>query len=514
MTDGVIDTSAASDSPAGSSTAGRGSTVRFAAVFAVVTAGIAMVNLDLFIVNVALPSIGRTFGGADLASLSWVLNAYAIVFAALLVPAGRAADLIGRRTAFLAGVIVFALASAACAAAPDVWLLVVARIVQAAGGALLMPASLGLLLAAAPPDKRTGAIRGWTSVGGAAAALGPVVGGALVAANWRWVFLVNIPIAAVALLASVRVLPRADNSKKRASAGTANTGDAIRPDTVGAALFTIAIGALALALVKSDEWGWTSARVLGSIAAAAVLLALFIRRSGRHPAPVIEPHLLRLPAFSTATAANVVFGAAFGAMLLMVTLWCQDVWGWSALRTGLGVAPGPLLVPFFAVGAGPLARRVGPGPVAALGCAIYAAGCVFWRFNLSLVPDYPAHMLPGMLMTGTGVGLTLPTLVSAGVSAVPPHRFATGSGVVTMARQVGIVLGVAILVTVLGHPSGGAVALAAFQHATVVIAAIAVAAGLASLLLVRSARDRASAAVTITENPVAAGAEEPVRSEP
>ena len=502
----MTDTSTAS----GSTTVSTQGTARFAAVFAVVTAGIAMVNLDLFIVNVALPSIGRTFGGADLASLSWVLNAYAIVFAALLVPAGRAADLIGRRTAFLAGVIVFALASAACAVAPDVWLLVVARIVQAAGGALLMPASLGLLLAAAPPDKRTGAIRGWTSVGGAAAALGPVLGGALVAANWRWVFLVNVPIAAVALLASLRVLPHADNSKKRASADTADT---VRPDTVGAALFTIAIGALALALVKSDEWGWTSARVLGSIAVAAVLLLLFVRRSARHPAPVIEPHLLRLPAFSTATAANVVFGAAFGAMLLMVTLWCQDVWGWSALRTGLGVAPGPLLVPFFAVGAGPLARRIGPGPVAALGCAIYAAGCVFWRFNLSLVPDYPAHMLPGMLMTGTGVGLALPTLVSAGVSAVPPHRFATGSGVVTMARQVGIVIGVAILVTVLGHPSGAA-ALAAFQHATVVIAAIAVTAGLASLLLVRSTRGaRASAAVTIAENPVAAAAEEPVRSE-
>ena len=508
MTDGVISTSAANRN-----TVGTQGTARFAAVFAVVTAGIAMVNLDLFIVNVALPSIGRTFGGADLSSLSWVLNAYAIVFAALLVPAGRAADLIGRRTAFLAGVIVFALASAACAVAPDVWLLVVARIVQAAGGALLMPASLGLLLAAAPPDKRTGAIRGWTSVGGAAAALGPVLGGALVAANWRWVFLVNVPIAAVALLASLRVLPRADNSKKRASADTTDTGDGIRPDTVGAALFTIAIGALALALVKSDEWGWTSARVLGSIAVAAVLLALFVRRSARHPAPVIEPHLLRLPAFSTATAANVVFGAAFGAMLLMVTLWCQDVWGWSALRTGLGVAPGPLLVPFFAVGAGPLARRIGPGPVAALGCAIYAAGCVFWRFNLSLVPDYPAHMLPGMLMTGTGVGLALPTLVSAGVSAVPPHRFATGSGVVTMARQVGIVIGVAVLVTVLGHPSGAA-ALAAFQRATVVIAAIAVIAGMASLLLVRSTRGaRASAAVTIAENPVAAAAEEPVRSE-
>jgi EmrB/QacA subfamily drug resistance transporter len=483
--------------------------VRFAAVFAVVTAGIAMVNLDLFIVNVALPSIGRALRGADLSSLSWVLNAYAIVFAALLVPAGRAADLIGRRTAFLAGVVVFALASAACAAATNVWVLVVARIVQAAGGALLMPASLGLLLAATPPARRTGAIRGWTSVGGAAAALGPVLGGALVAANWRWVFLVNVPVAAVALLASVRVLPAAqdrdDNSKRRAS------GDTARPDTLGAATFTIAIGALALALVKADAWGWGSARVLGLMAAAITLLALFARRSARHPVPVIEPHLLRLPAFGTATAANVVFGTAFGAMLLLVTLWCQDVWGWSALRTGLAVAPGPLLVPFLSVGAGPLARRVGPGPVAAAGCAIYAAGCVFWHQELSLRPDYVAHMLPGMLMTGTGVGLTLPTLVSAAVSAVPPHRFATGSGIVTMARQVGVVFGVAILVTVLGHPAG-AQAVTAFQRATLMIAAAAFSAGLASLLL---ARRRAPATAPEATPPAAMGArvEPPVRSE-
>jgi len=483
---------------------------RFGAVFAVVAAGIAMVNLDLFIVNVALPSIGRAFGGADLASLSWVLNAYAIVFAALLVPAGRAADLIGRRTAFLAGVVVFALASAACAAATNVWVLVAARIVQAAGGALLVPASLGLLLAAAPPARRAGAIRGWTSVGGAAAALGPVLGGALVAANWRWVFLVNIPVAAAALAASARVLPAegqaSDNSNRRGSADSTT-----RPDTLGAVMFTIAIGALALALVKADAWGWGSARVIGLIVAAAILIGLFARRSARHPVPVIEPHLVRLPAFSTATAANVVFGTAFGAMLLLVTLWCQDVWGWSALRTGLAVAPGPLLVPFLAIGAGPLARRVGPGPVAAAGCVIYAAGCVFWHQELSLRPDYVAHMLPGMLMTGTGVGLTLPTLVSAAVSAVPPHRFATGSGVVTMARQVGIVLGVAILVTVLGHPAGPE-AVIVFRRATLVIAISAFTAGLVALLLVRRGAPR-----TVTEAavPAAAGAgvEARVRSE-
>ena len=464
--------------------AGQRGQAGFGPVFIVVCAGVVCVNLDMFIVNVAIPSIGRSFGGANLANLSWVLNAYAIVFAALLVPAGRAADLIGRRAAFLTGMVVFGLASAACAAAPDVWVLVVARVVQAAGGALLMPASLGLLLAAARPDKRAGTIRAWTSVGGAAAALGPVIGGALVAASWHWVFLVNVPIVVLAVAAGLRLLPP-DPAAARAGL-TAERTEAL-PDTLGAAVFTVAIGALALALVKSDDWGWASPATLGLIAAAVALVALFIRRSARHPSPVIELHLLRRPTFATATAANVVFGTAFGAMLLLVTLWCQDVWGWSALRTGLGVAPGPLLVPFWSIAAGPLARRIGPGPVAAAGCVIYAAGCLFWRLNLAVTPDYAARMLPGMLLTGTGVGLTLPTLVSAAVSAVPPHRFATGSGIVTMARQVGIVLGVSVLVTVLGHPAGAG-ALPAFQRATVVLAALAFGAGLVDLLLIPARR--------------------------
>ena len=478
---------------------------RFGVVFAIVSAGLVVANLDTFIVNVAIPSIGRSYGNANLGNLSWVLNAYAIVFAALLVPAGRAADLVGRRAAFLAGMVVFGVGSAACAVAPDVWVLVGARVVQAAGGALLMPASLGLLLAAARPDRRAGTIRAWTSVGGAAAALGPVVGGALVAVSWHWVFIVNVPIVVVAVLAGLRALPPDAGSATTGSAITGSAGRAAEraealPDAVGAAVFTVAIGALALALVKSDDWGWASPATLGLIAAAAIGIIVFIRRSATHPSPVVELHLLRMPTFATATTANIVFGAAFGAMLLLVTLWCQDVWGWSALRTGLGVAPGPLLVPFWAIAAGPLARKIGPGPVAAIGCAIYAGGCVFWRLNLAITPDYATRMLPGMLMTGTGVGLTLPTLVSAAVSVVPPHRFATGSGVVNMARQVGIVLGVSILVTVLGHPAGAG-ALPAFQRATVVLAAIAFGACLVDLLLIPARRRDQAAQRTASPRP-------------
>jgi len=484
-TGATVSGTAATGLAVGGEQAARPGQARFGVVFAIVCAGIAVVNLDTFIVNVAIPSIGRSYGEADLGNLSWVLNAYAIVFAALLVPAGRAADLIGRRAAFLTGLVVFGVASAVCAVAPGVWVLVGARIVQAAGGALLMPASLGLLLAAARPEKRTGTIRAWTSVGGAAAALGPVVGGALVAASWHWVFLVNVPIVVIAVVAGLRVLP--PDAKAAARAGLAAERAEALPDTLGAAVFTVAIGALALALVKSDDWGWASPATIGLLAAAVILVILFVRRSATHPSPVVELHLLRVPTFATATAANIVFGTAFGAMLLLVTLWCQDVWGWSALRTGLGVAPGPLLVPFLSIAAGPLARKIGPGPVAAIGCVIYAGGCVFWRLNLALTPDYATRMLPGMLMTGAGVGLTLPTLVSAAVSVVPPHRFATGSGVVTMARQIGIVLGVSVLVTVLGHPAGAG-ALPAFQRATVVLAVIAFAAALVDLLLIPARR--------------------------
>ena len=452
--------------------AGAGGAPRFAAVFAVLAAGVVMANLDLFIVNVALPSIGQAFPGTGLSALSWVLNAYAIVFAALLVPAGRAADRTSRRAGFLIGVAVFAAASAICAVAGNVWVLVGARALQAAGGALLMSASLGLLLAAAPPAKRVAAVRGWSAVGGAAAALGPVLGGLLVAVSWRWVFLVNLPVAAVTIAAGLRLLP----DSRQPAPGP-------RPDTLGVVGFTGAVGLLALGLVKAPDWGWSSAGVWGSLAAAVLLMIWCVRRSGPHPAPVVELALLREPVFAAATVASALFAVAFAAMLLSRTLWCQQVWHWSALRTGLAIAPGPVMVPFLAVGVGPLARRVGAGPVAAAGCLVFALGVGYWRVALGLHPHYASGLLPGMLLTGIGVGVALPTLVSAGVAGLPAHRFATGSGVVTMARQVGSVLGVAVLVTALGVPHSAPALLRAFDRGCDVTAAAALIAAAACLLL-------------------------------
>src|SRR3954451_24812574 len=181
----------------------------------VVSAAVFMASLDLFIVNVAFPDIQSDLGGTD-SSLSWVLNAYAIVLAALLVPFGRIADIVGRRRVFLTGLVVFGAASALCAAAPSVGLLVAARVLQAIGGAMLMPTSLALLLSAAPAEKRTAYVGAWAAVGGVAAAAGPPIGGLLVQLSWRWVFLVNLPIAAVAVVAGLRVLreERAPNATR------------------------------------------------------------------------------------------------------------------------------------------------------------------------------------------------------------------------------------------------------------------------------------------------------------
>ncbi|MCM2423899.1 MFS transporter [Streptomyces sp. RKAG293] len=440
----------------------------------IVSAGVFVANLDLFIVNVAVPAMGASFDGSSLASLSWVLNAYAIVFAALLVVAGRLADRYGHRRGFLLGLFVFTLASALCAVAPDLGWLVAARVLQAAGAAALMPTSLALLLANTAPEQRPRAIRSWAAIGGIAAGLGPVVGGLLVEADWRWVFLVNVPVGVVGLVAGARLLP--DSRPDRAGR---------IPDLLGTALLTLAIGALALGLVKSNAWGWSSPGVLGSLLATVVLTGAFVLRSARHPAPIVELPMLRTPAFAAATVAALFFTAAFAAMLLTSVLWCQQVWGYSPIRTGLAIAPGPLVVPLLAISSGPVVRRLGAGRTAALGCLLFGAGLAWWATVLSTDPHYATGLLPGMLLTGIGVGFALPTLVGAAATALPPTRFATGSAVTTMARQTGSVLGVALTVTLLGTPATADATLDAFRQGWWAAVATALLAAAAALTLPR-----------------------------
>ncbi len=441
-------------------------------ILVIVCAGVVLASLDLFIVNVALPQMGRDFHlrGGSLADLSWVLNGYAIVYAALLVPFGRLAERYRRERGFLLGVAVFVAASAACGAASSLPMLVAFRVVQAAGAALLTPTSLGLILATFPPERRHGAVRAWTAVGGFAAALGPVIGGLLVAASWRWVFFVNVPIGLIALAVGWRRLPHVAGHRAPA------------PDALGALLITGGIGALSLGLVNGNSWGWANARTIASLALAATTLGLFTVHLARHPNPLIDRALFRLRPFTGASGVAVLFSAAFGAMLLSRVLWAQDVWHWSPLLTGLSIAPGPLMVPLFSfLIAGRLTARFGAGPVIAAGSTIFAAGAAWWALAIGVRPDYVGDLLGGMLLTGIGVGLTLPTLMATGASSLPPHAFATGSAVVNMLRQVGLAIGVAMLIAVLGTPRAPLATLLAYQRATWTVAAIAFIGGLVGL---------------------------------
>jgi EmrB/QacA subfamily drug resistance transporter len=456
-----------------SATAPRQAT-RFGVVLSVVSAGVAMSNLDVFIVNVALPDVGAHYDGASLATLSWILNAYAVIYAASLIPAGALADRIGPRRAYLWGLGVFTLASVACALAPTVWTLVAARVVQAVGAGLLIPSSLGILLTVAPPERRIASVRIWSALSGLAAAFGPLAGGLLTQLDWRWIFLVNVPIGVGAWALGLRVVPL---TPPRAATA--------RADLLGSGLLTAGIALLSLGVVRSEDWGWASARVLGCLFAAVVAFIVFVLRSARHPAPVLPLGLLRLPAVSPATLANLVFAVPFAMMLLSAVLWAQDVWHWSSLATGLAIAPGPLMVPILAIGAGPITRRWGAGAVSAFGCVVFALGIGWWALTLDAEPRYAAGLLPGMLLTGIGVGLTVPSLVGAAVSALPPASFSTGSAVVTMARQVGSVLGVAVLVAVLSSTGKDTALTTAFQHVWWVTLALSVVAAAVCLAIPR-----------------------------
>jgi NTE family protein len=409
--------------------------------------------LDATIVNVAFPSIRESFPGTSIGGLSWVLNAYNIVFAAFLIVFGRLTDLLGRRRAFIAGVLLFTVASALCGAAPTLSLLVAARVLQALGAAMLVPASLALVVEAFPPERRAHAIGLWGATAAVAAGLGPPMGGALVElGGWRWAFLINIPfgLAAVWVARGNLVESRAQGVRRL-------------PDLRGAALLAAGLAALNVGIVKGNDWGWTSAYVLAALLVTVVLLVLFGLSSRAHPSPLLDPALLRIPSFSIATGATVVAGLGFYAYLLTNILWLQYVWDYSVLEAGLALVPGALVAAVVAAVLGPLADKHGYRPFVVPGALVWAGAYVWYHQQVGIEPAFWGEWLPGQVLSGIGVGATLPLLGSAALAAVPGGRYATASAVMSSARQLGGVLGIAILVVVLGDPAPED-AVAAFQH--------------------------------------------------
>ncbi len=415
---------------------------RSRAAFWLAASGTFLAYLDVTIVNIAFPDIAGDFDRAGLGALSWVVNAYALAFAALLVVFGRAADRLGRRRVYLTATAAFAVASTWCALAPSAGTLIAARAVQGAAAAAMIPAALGLLLAAFPPQRWAPAIAAWGAVGSVAAALGPPIGGLLTdSGSWRWIFLINVPVGLATVLIGARML-----RESRAA-------ESAPPDLPGAVLLAGATGALALGLVQGASWGWASSATLAVFAIALAAGALLVRRTRRIAAPVFEPALLRTRWSRAANAGTMAFGAALFAGQLCAVLFLTDVWGWSTLDAGLAAVPGALASAVAAPLGGRWASRSGPRPVVITGAAMFAASLLWLVVRAGEQPDFLGVWLPYLIVGGAGIGLGLPTLIGATAAGLPPTRFATGMALATTARQLGAVVGVALLVAVIGTPS-------------------------------------------------------------
>ncbi len=321
-------------------------------------------------------------------------------------------------------------------------------------------------------------MRVWAAVGGFAAALGPLVGGLLVAASWRWIFLVNVPIGLLALLVGWIKLPRVAGH------------DVAAPYVWAAALITAGIATLTFGIVKLNDWGWHDSRVQLSFAAAAVMLGVFVIHCLRSDNPFIDPALFRIRDFTRATLTMAPFSTAFGGFLLSLVLWEESVWHWDAMTIGLAIAPGPFMVPVTSLLlAGRLIKRFGAPAVVVAGLVTFAAGVIVWAQLAGPHPDLGFAILC-TIPSGIGVGLTLPTLMGFASSALPASSFATGSGVINMVRQIGFAVGVAVFVAIIGAPASVEARMAAFRLAWWVMSAIT-ATGLVPLLLMRR-RDRRS----------------------
>ncbi len=434
-----------------------------------------MGSLDLSIVNVAFPALERAFSHDARASLAWIITGYSIVFGSLLVIAGRTADRLGARKVFFAGLLVFCVGSGLCGAAPSVALLIAGRVIQGTGAAMVLPASLGLLLAAYAPERRSQMVALWGGIGALAVATGPSIGAVLITAfGWRAAFYVNLPIGALAYLVGRRVL--------LSPPGTQVNGS---PDYPGAALLSGALALLVLAISEGPSWAWSSPGVVAGFVGAVVLLAAFLYRSSHHDQPVLDLILFRAPSFRIANAAAFLYSMGFFAMLLGNILFLTSVWHYSILDAGLAVTPGPLVVAVVSGPAGKVASRIGFRPVLLTGFVVYALGVLWYVARVHLAAHYLSLWLPGTLIVGLGIGLTFPVLSAAAVSSLQRERFSVGSAVNQTARQIGGALGVAILVVILGTPKSAPAALENFHHLWMFVTLMAISAGVICLGLRR-----------------------------
>jgi EmrB/QacA subfamily drug resistance transporter len=447
---------------------------RGAKVLALTSIGVMLVSLDISIVNVAFGSFVAEWPESR-RTLTWIFSAYNIAYAAGLLTAGRLADAFGRKRAFLSGLMIFMIGSILCAVSPTAIFMVIARVIQAVGGAILTPASLALVLPEFAVEKRSAAIGIWGAVGGISAASGPMIGGFLVDTfGWHSVFLVNVPFCLLAFVIGLKLLRE--------------SRDETAPRTVdyfGALLVVLGVGLLTLMIVQSDEWGWASNRSLIIFAISFLLLGAFIWRCNQVAHPVLDLRLFKLPFVTAAAIGGFAFSMGFFSMIFVNTQWLQVVWGYSPSLSGIAGSPGPLAAAFVAAPAGKLANRIGHGKVVAVGALIMSLGIGWMNFFISPEIHYWDFYFPTMVVTGIGVGLCISTISSSATAFLPQPRFAMGSALNNTSRQIGAALGIALVSSLLVAATKTDDPTSGFHAAWTLMTGVILLSGLAMLTLFR-----------------------------
>lgn len=430
-----------------------------------------MAFLDLSVVNIAFPSILKHFSGTSIDTLTWIVSGYAVMFAAMLTPAGRLADTLGRRKVFLASLLGFTLFSLLCGAAPTVGWLIVARFFQGGLAAGMIPAALGLILSTTPRERIPKAIGAWSAAAGFSAVIGPALGGLLVDAfGWRSVFVINGPIGLLLLFLAMRALPR----------HLPATGTKL-PDMVGTIALALGIGGVVTALTEGDKWGWSSVWTIGVLVIGLVLAAAAWMRSRKHDAPSIDVSLWTSKKYAMCNVASAILGASMFAWLLGAPLYAASIWHWGILETAGALTIGAVASMTGSTIAGNNKKPSMQRWTAVIGILMFAASNAIWASSLfGAEPNFWGAWVPSGLLGGGGLGLSLTALSSAAATAVPPMKFAAGVGMNLTARQVGGALGTAMLAAIMAsHAHPGSVD--AFHSVYAVSTVIALLAAVAAL---------------------------------
>ena len=445
--------------------------------------GLFMIMLDNTVVNVALPAIQRDLK-IGVSELEWVVNGYALTFAVLMLTGGKLADMLGRRRMFIVGLAIFTGASLACGLAGSAGFLIGARIVQGAGSALMNPATLSIITATFPPRQRGMAIGIWAGVSAMALAIGPLLGGILTQQiSWGWIFFVNVPVGILAILvARIAIDESRDTSREQ------------KLDLPGLLTSAVGLFALTYGLIEANKYGWTSGRILGLFALCALALAVFVMIELRSRLPMLDLSLFRNPTFAGANLVMLLVALAMFGVFFFVSLYMQNVLGYSPTQAGAAFLPMTILIVLIAPIAGKLSDRVGSRWLMGTGMILVSASLLIFS-RLGLDSSF-WNIFPGLIVGGLGMALTMTPTTAAAMGSVAVDKAGVGSAVLNSMRQVGGSLGIAlmgaIVVSYVSAPAKSPQALLQFvdglQHALLIAAAIAFVSAVVAVSLVRQVR--------------------------